>query len=201
MSLFLQTMIAIDNVLISDAIIEDQFVCDLNKCKGGCCVDGDAGAPLEDAELQELDAVYKAVLPYLTKESQQQLETQGRYVFNKEFGWVTPTIESKICVYGITDNNGIVKCGIEQAYNDGKIGWRKPISCHLFPIRIKQSRNKKTEYVNYQPREDLCSAACSLGKKLKVPVYVFLKDAITRKYGPTFYETLEATAKFKEANS
>jgi len=193
-------MIAIDNVLISDAIIEDQFVCDLNKCKGGCCVDGDAGAPLEDAELQELDAVYKAVLPYLTKESQQQLETQGRYVFNKEFGWVTPTIESKICVYGITDNNGIVKCGIEQAYNDGKIGWRKPISCHLFPIRIKQSRNKKTEYVNYQPREDLCSAACSLGKKLKVPVYVFLKDAITRKYGPTFYETLEATAKFKEAN-
>jgi len=194
-------MIAIDNVLISDAIIEDQFVCDLNKCKGGCCVDGDAGAPLEDAELQELDAVYKAVLPYLTKESQQQLETQGRYVFNKEFGWVTPTINSKICVYGITDKNGIVKCGIEQAYNDGKIGWRKPISCHLFPIRIKQSRNKKTEYVNYQPREDLCSAACSLGKKLKVPVYVFLKDAITRKYGPTFYETLEATAKFKEANS
>ncbi len=193
-------MIAIDNVLISDAIIEEQFVCDLNKCKGGCCVDGDAGAPLADAELQELDAVYEAVLPYLTAESQQQLQTQGRYVFNNEYGWVTPTIDSKICVYGITDKNGIVKCGIEQAYNDGKIGWRKPISCHLFPIRIKQSRNKKTEYVNYQPREDLCSAACTLGKKLKVPVYVFLKDAITRKYGPTFYETLEATAKFKEAN-
>ena len=193
-------MIAIDNVLISDAIIEDQFVCDLNKCKGGCCVDGDAGAPLEDAELQELDAVYEAVLPYLSAESQLQLEKQGRYVFNQEFGWVTPTIESKICVYGITDNKGIVKCGIEQAYNDGKIGWRKPISCHLFPIRIKESRNKKTEYVNYQPREDLCSAACSLGKKLKVPVYVFLKDAITRKYGSSFYETLEATAKFKNAN-
>ena len=193
-------MIAIDNVLISDAIIEEQFVCDLNKCKGGCCVDGDAGAPLEDAELQELDAIYEAVLPYLTEESQQQLKKQGRYVFNQEFGWVTPTIDSKICVYGITDNNGIVKCGIEKAYNDRKFGWRKPISCHLFPIRIKQSRNKKTEYVNYQPREDLCSAACSLGKKLKVPVYVFLKDAITRKYGSTFYETLEATAKFKEAN-
>lgn len=194
-------MIAIDNVLISDAIIEDQFVCDLHKCKGGCCVDGDAGAPLEDAELQELNAAYEAVRPYLTEESQQQLEKQGRYLFNPEFGWVTPTIDSKICVYGITDNNGIVKCGIEQAYNDGKIGWRKPISCHLFPIRIKQSRNKKNEYVNYQPREDLCSAACSLGKKLKVPVYVFLKDAIIRKYGLTFYETLEATAKFQQANS
>ena len=193
-------MIAIDNVLISDEIIEDQFVCDLNKCKGGCCVEGDAGAPLEEVELQELNAVYEAVLPYLTTESQQQLQKQGNYVFNSEYGWVTPTINRKICVYGITDNNGIVKCGIEQAYNDGKISWRKPISCHLFPIRIKQSRNKKTEYVNYQPREDLCSAACSLGKKLKVPVYVFLKDAITRKYGPTFYETLEATAKFKKAN-
>ena len=201
MSLFLQTMIAIDNVLISDAIIEEQFVCDLNKCKGGCCVDGDAGAPLEDAELQELNAVYEAVLPYLNIESQQQLEKQGRYLFNPEFGWVTPTINSKICVYGITDNDGIVKCGIEQAYNDGKIAWRKPISCHLFPIRIRQSRNKKNEYVNYQPREDLCSAACSLGKKLKVPVYVFLKDAIIRKYGLTFYETLEATAKFQQVNS
>ena len=194
-------MIAIDNVLISDAIIEEHFVCDLNKCKGGCCVDGDAGAPLEDAELQELNAVYEAVLPYLNIESQQQLEKQGRYLFNPEFGWVTPTIDSKICVYGITDNNGIVKCGIEHAYNDGKIAWRKPISCHLFPIRIKQSRNKKNEYVNYQPREDLCSAACSLGKKLKVPVYVFLKDAIIRKYGLTFYETLEATAKFQQVNS
>ena len=194
-------MIAIDNVLISDAIIEDQFVCDLNKCKGGCCVDGDAGAPLEEAELQELNAVYEAVLPYLNMESQQQLETQGRYLFNSEFGWVTPTIESKICVYGIRDNDGIVKCGIEQAYNDGKIAWRKPISCHLFPIRIKQSRNKKNEYVNYQPREDLCGAACTLGKKLKVPVYVFLKDAIIRKYGVTFYETLEATAKFQQVNS
>ena len=194
-------MIAIDNVLISDAIIEEHFVCDLNKCKGGCCVDGDAGAPLEDAELQELNAVYEAVLPYLNIESQQQLEKQGRYLFNPEFGWVTPTIDSKICVYGIRDNDGIVKCGIEQAYNDGKIAWRKPISCHLFPIRIKQSRNKKNEYVNYQPREDLCSAACSLGKKLKVPVYVFLKDAIIRKYGLTFYETLEATAKFQQVNS
>lgn len=194
-------MIAIDNVLVSDAIIEEQFVCDLNKCKGGCCVDGDAGAPLLEEELKELDAVYEAVLPYLTEESIQQLKAQGSYTYSQEFGWVTPTIESKICVYGIIDKNGIVKCGIEQAYNDGKVSWKKPISCHLFPIRIKQSRNKKTDYVNYEPREDLCSAACILGKKLKVPVYVFLKDAIIRKYGTAFYETLEATAKFKETNS
>ena len=188
-------MISIDNILISDEIVQEQFVCDLNKCKGGCCVDGDAGAPLNKEELQRINEVYDAVLPYLPEESKRELQRQGKYVYEKEFGWVTPTIESKVCVYGIIDKNGIVKCGIEQAYNDGKVQWKKPISCHLFPIRIQQCRDKQTEYVNYEPREDLCSAACTLGKKLKVPVYVFLKDALTRKYGSEFYETLEATAK------
>lgn len=188
-------MIAIDNKLVSDEIIEAQFVCDLNKCKGGCCVDGDAGAPLNKEELNNINEVYEAVLPYLDEENRMELLKQGRYVYDKEFGWVTPTIESKVCVYGIKDKNGIVKCGIEQAYNDGKVNWKKPISCHLYPIRIKLSRNKQTEFVNYEPREDLCSAACTLGKKLKVPVYVFLKDALVRKYGSRFYDTLEATAK------
>ena len=187
-------MIAIDNVLISDEIVREHFVCDLNACKGGCCVDGDAGAPLSKAELKKIDEVYAGVLPYLNEESKAELQRQGRYVHDKEFGWVTPTIASKVCVYGIKDNMGIVKCGIEKAYNDGKVAWKKPISCHLFPIRIQQSRDKKTDYVNYEPREDLCSAACTLGEKLKVPVYVFLKDALTRKYGTEFYETLEATA-------
>jgi len=193
-------MIVIDNKLVSDEIIEEQFVCDLNKCKGGCCVDGDAGAPLSKDELDRLNEVYEAVLPYLAEENKMELLRQGRYVYDKEFGWVTPTIESKVCVYGITDKKGIVKCGIEQAYNDGKVNWKKPISCHLFPIRVKLSKNKQTEYVNYEPREDLCSAACTLGKKLKVPVYVFLKDALVRKYGAEFFDTLEATAKHMNQN-
>lgn len=191
-------MIAIENKLVSDEIVEAQFVCDLNKCKGGCCVDGDAGAPLAFDELKNMDAVYDAVLLYLSDESKTELKKQGRYVYDREFGWVTPTIESKVCVYGIVDEKGIVKCGIEQAYNDGKVQWKKPISCHLYPIRIKQSKNKQTDYVNYEPREDLCKAGCSLGKKLKVPVYVFLKEALIRKYGAAFYEVLEATAKHKE---
>ena len=194
-------MIVIDNKLVSDEIIEEQFVCDLNKCKGGCCVDGDAGAPLSKEELKHLDEVYDEVLPYLDEENKKELVKQGKYVYDKEFGWVTPTIESKVCVYGMTDAKGIVKCGIEQAYNDGKVNWKKPISCHLFPIRVKLSKNKVTEYVNYEPREDLCSAACTLGKKLKVPVYVFLKDALVRKYGTEFYETLDATAKHVKAGS
>lgn len=191
-------MIAIDDILISDQVVEEQFVCDLEKCKGGCCVDGDAGAPLDSDELKELNEVYNAVLPYLSEESRKKLESEGKYIYDREFGWVTPTISNGMCAYGLVDKNGIVKCGIEQACNDGKTSWKKPISCHLFPIRIKKT--KKGDLVNYAPREDLCSAACLLGKKLKMPVYQFLKEPIIRKYGKGFYEALAATAKYYQTN-
>jgi hypothetical protein len=191
-------MIAIENTLISDEVVSAQFVCDLTKCKGGCCEDGDAGAPLEVDELNELINAIELVKPYMTPEGRKVIEKQGLYTYDREFGWVTPTVNSKICAYGYRDELGIVKCAIEQAYNDEKITWKKPVSCHLFPIRIKKSRDGETDYVNYEPREDLCSAACKLGKKLKVPTYVFLKEAITRKYGAEFYEALEATAKHLE---
>ncbi len=188
------SMIAIENALISDLVVSEQFLCDLQKCKGACCVDGDAGAPLERKELKQIDEVFDAVLPYLNKESVDEINRQGRYVYDKEFGWVTPTINSKICVYGIVDKDGIVKCGIEQAFYDGKVNWKKPISCHLFPITIDKSKDGATEYVNYEPREDHCKAACALGKKMKLPVYRFLKEPIIRKFGEAFYEALEATA-------
>jgi hypothetical protein len=191
-------MIAIDNVLVSDEVVEEQFVCDLRKCKGGCCEDGDAGAPLNVDELDELINAYEAVKPYMTSEGIREIEKVGKYVYDREFGWVTPTINGQICAYGYRDKQGIVKCAIEQAYNDEKISWKKPISCHLFPIRLKKSKDGQTEYMNYEPREDLCAAACKLGKKLKVPTYIFLKEAIIRKYGEDFYATLEATAKYME---
>lgn len=188
-------MIAIDNILISDEIIEEQFVCDLSKCKGACCEDGDAGAPLEKQELDHLVEYYEIIKPYLTEEGINAIERIGKYEYDREFGWVTPTVNGGICAYGIRDKKGVIMCGIEQAFNDGKISWKKPLSCHLFPIRISRSKlDPDMEYVNYEPREDLCSAACSLGKKLKVPVYLFLKDAIIRKYGEEFYATLKATA-------
>jgi hypothetical protein len=187
-------MIAIDDILVSDEIVEEQFVCDLTKCKGACCVDGDAGAPLEKSELKELDNVFNDVLPYLTEEGKSEIFNQGKYIYDREFGWVTPTISNGMCAYGTVDRNGVVKCGIEQAYNDGKISWKKPISCHLFPIRIKKTKN--AELVNYEPREDLCQAACALGKSLKVPVYQFLKEPIIRKYGQEFFDALSATATY-----
>lgn len=187
-------MIAIGNVLVSDQIVKEQFVCDLNSCKGACCVDGDAGAPLNKNELKNIDEIFDEVLPYLNEESKTELRRQGRYVHDMEFGWVTPTIDSKVCVYGILDENGIVKCGIEQAYLDGKIKWKKPISCHLFPVIVTKSKDGITEFANYEPREDHCKAACRLGKKLKVPVYRFLKEPLVRKFGQHFYEALDATA-------
>lgn len=162
-------------------------------------MDGDAGAPLDKKELQKIDEVFPHVLPYLRPEGIDEINKQGRYVYDKEFGWVTPTINSSICVYGIYDDKGIVKCGIEQAYLDGKVKWKKPISCHLFPVIVKKSSDGITEYANYQPREDHCKAACTLGKKLKVPVYKFLKEPLVRKFGEAFYETLDATAEYMKS--
>jgi hypothetical protein len=187
-------MIAIDNVLLTDQIIEEHFVCDLTACKGACCVDGDAGAPLQKSELKEVNAALQHVKPLMRKEGLEAIETQGNYVYNEEFGWVTPTVNNAICAYGIYDEQGVVKCAFEQAYNDGKIKWKKPISCHLFPIIVKQSTDKETLYANYSPRKHNCKAACSLGKKLKVPVFEFLKEPLIRRFGKSFYEALQATA-------
>ena len=187
-------MLVIGDVLVSDQVISEQFVCDLSKCKGACCVDGDAGAPLEKHEMEKIDEIYNIVEPYLSSQGKDEIKKQGKYIYDEEFGWVTPTIEGKMCVYGIIDEKGIVKCGIEQAYIDGLTNFRKPISCHLFPVLVEKSKSQTTEYVNYSPREDHCKAACALGKKLKVPVYKFLKEPLVRKFGQEFYDALEATA-------
>jgi hypothetical protein len=185
-------VIEIGKVLVSDQVIEEQFVCDLTKCKGGCCEDGDAGAPLTKEELRIIDSVYEAVKPYMRPEGIEEVQRVGKYQYDAEFGWVTPTVNSAICAYGFRDEQGVIKCAFEQAYYDGKIDWKKPISCHLFPIKTKKS--KVYEMVNYEPRHSLCSAACTLGKKLKMPAYKFLKEALIRKYGPEFYEALDQVA-------
>jgi len=179
---------------VSDEVISEQFVCDLNKCKGGCCEDGDSGAPLTNEELELLRDSIDNIKPYITPEGLKLLESGGLYRYDQEFGWVTPTIGGRMCAYGFRDKEGIIKCGIEQAYLDKKISWKKPISCHLFPVKITRSKRQDQEYVNYEPRKDLCKAACKLGRQLKVPVYIFLKEALIRKYGNDFYNALEAAA-------
>lgn len=186
-------MIAIDNVLLSDEVVEEHFVCDLNKCKGGCCVDGDCGAPLTEEETKIIARIYPKIRSYLLPEYIAEIEKQGTHTTDDQYGYVTPTVNGGICVYGYTDELGIVKCGIEKAWKEGKVKFRKPISCHLYPIRIIS--HPGYEAVNYEPRPSLCKPACKLGDKLKVPVYVFLKEALIRKYGEEFYEGLDAVAK------
>lgn len=185
-------MIAIDNVLLSDDVVEAQFACDLNACKGGCCVDGDCGAPLTEEETKKIAEVYPIVKPYLSAEYIAEIEKQGTHTMDDEFGYVTPTVNGGICTYAYTDELGIVKCAIEKAWKEGKIDFQKPISCHLYPIRIKDMG--EYEAVNYEPRKKLCRPACKLGKQLRVPVYQFLKGSIIRKYGEEFYEALDAVA-------
>lgn len=194
-------MIVIDNILISDDVVEKQFVCDLNKCKGGCCEEGDAGAPLDDDELEIVLEMYEKVKPYLSPESIKEIEKKGKYTYNKEFGWVTPTLgnDNEICVYGKRDEKGIIKCAFEQAFYDGVISWKKPISCHLFPIIAKKGRQGDYNRVNYEPREKLCNPACALGKKLEVPTYQFLKEPLIRKYGEEFYNALDKAVKIQSA--
>lgn len=190
-------LIAIDNILISDDVVEKQFVCDLLKCKGGCCEEGDAGAPLTDEEKVLVDKYYETVKPYLMPDAVKEIEKKGKYVYDDEFGWVTPTLPSdnEICVYGFRDSKGIIKCAFEQAYNEGLISWKKPISCHLYPITTQKGKHGNYERINYEPRKKLCKPACAQGERLKVPAYQFLKEAITRKYGKEFYEALDKIAK------
>ncbi len=180
-------MITIGNTAVSDDIADQFFVCDLNKCKGACCVEGDLGAPLEESELALMEEVYEQVKPYLSKEGVDAIEQQGIYIKDWEGDYSTPTINDKECAYAIYDERGILKCGIEQAYLDKKIVFQKPISCHLYPIRI--TKYEQYDAINYD-RWHICNAACHHGKALGVPLYKFLKSPLTRKYGVAWYSEL-----------
>jgi hypothetical protein len=180
-------MILIENTVISDDIAEQYFVCDLIKCKGACCVEGDLGAPLLDVELPVLESEYPAIKPYLSAAGIQAIEAQGTYVQDWEGDYSTPTIGDRECAYAIYDERGILKCGIEQAFFDGKTDFRKPISCHLYPIRI--TKYDQFHALNYN-RWHICSPACDHGAALKVPLYRFLKEPLIRAYGEAWYEQL-----------
>ncbi|MFO0356142.1 MAG: DUF3109 family protein [Sphingobacteriaceae bacterium] len=185
-------MIAIDNTLISEDVLEKKFVCDLNACKGACCVAGDSGAPLDKDELKTLDGVLEKVKPYMTKKGLKAVEKNGCYVIDGDGDYTTTLVsEGAECAFVFFDDNKIAKCAIEQAYLDKKIDWQKPISCHLYPIRIK--RTKTYEAVNYD-KWNVCKPACECGEKLDVPVYKFLKTPLIRKYGKDWYKQLEKTA-------
>lgn len=190
-------MLVVNDVLVSDEVVQEHFICDLDACKGACCWEGDFGAPLEKAELSILDEIYDSIKDFLTSDGRAAIEAQGKYVFFEEMGkYGTTLANGAACAYLTYDHEGIAKCGIEIAHQAGACDFLKPISCHLYPIRVK-SEVAGFEGLNYE-RWHICSPACKLGKKEKVPVYVFLKDALIRKYGAEFYEELCEAAKVLE---
>lgn len=185
-------MIAVGEALISEDLLEKEFVCNLSACKGACCVEGDSGAPLEAEEVKILAEEYPKIEPFLRPEGQRAIAAQGTSVIDEWDGEaVTPLVNGVECAYVTFDNKGTALCGIEQAWKEGATTFRKPVSCHLYPIRIQKYQG--FEAVNYH-KWNICSPACSLGQELKVPVYQFTKEALIRKYGADWYQELEKVA-------
>jgi len=190
-----QTMLIIQEVLISDDIIAEHFLCNLQACKGACCWEGDWGAPLEAEELATLERIYEAVRPFLTPGGIAAIEAAGPYTYFEDAKAYGATLQPDgACAYMTYDEGGIAKCGIEQAYLAGATDFKKPVSCHLYPIRVHHRQQPGFEALNYD-RWDICSAACELGKKEKLPLYRFVREALIRKYGADFYEELDAAAR------
>ena len=182
-------MIQVDDKIISLDVFEKHFVCDLNACKGACCVDGDAGAPLLENEVNILEDIYEKVKPYMMQKGIDVVDKVGVAVLDIEGDVTTPLVNNRECAF-VIEENGISKCSIEKAHYEDKVEFKKPISCHLFPIRIQEYRD--FDAVNYEEIK-ICKPACECGSKLEVPVYAFLKEPLVRKYGEDWYkELLEA---------
>ena len=191
-------MILIDEILVSEDIVKRKFVCDLNACKGACCIEGDYGAPLLERETEIIKELLDPVLEYLEEDSVNTIREQGFFIFsNINNGFETNLMEDGACVFMGRNELGITFCAIEKAYYDGKVDFKKPISCHLYPIRVHKNRHTGFEALNYD-EWDICTAACSKGEKENIRVFEFAKEAIIRAYGEDFYEELEAAANYME---
>lgn len=184
-------MFQLGKTIVSEEIIEKDFVCNLAACKGACCVDGEAGAPLDEEETKILEKIYPKVKPFLRKKAIEVIEKEGTWVTSEWGELETPLIDGADCAYVIFDEKNTALCAIEEAYNQGEIDWKKPVSCHLYPIRVKDY--SEFSAVNYNKWE-ICDDACSLGKELQVPVYKFVKQALVRKFGQNWYDELEKIA-------
>ena len=184
-------MFQLGKTIVSEEIIEKDFVCNLSACKGACCVAGEAGAPLDKGETKILEEIYPKIKPFLRKEGIAVIEKEGTWITNEWGELETPLIKGADCAYVIFDKKNKALCGIEEAHNAGVIDWKKPLSCHLYPIRVKDF--SEFAAVNYH-KWNICDDACSLGKELQVPIYKFVKEALIRKFGQDWYDELEKVA-------
>lgn len=185
-------MVQIDDKIISLDVFKEHFLCDLPKCLGSCCVEGESGAPLEEEETKVLDEIYPKIKHLLSPEAVEIIEKNGTWETDSDGDKVTPIIHGRECVYTYFDGEGVCKCAIEKAYDEGLVDFKKPVSCHLYPIRVDKYPNY--EALNYHVWP-VCNPARELGKQVGLPVFRFLKDPIIRKYGERFYEEMEDVAK------
>lgn len=185
-------MILLENTIVSEDILEKNFICNLSACKGACCIEGDSGAPITKDELEILEAELENIKPYLTAVSLEAIKTQNFWEKDTDGDLVTTCLPTGECNFSLRDEAGMLKCGIEQAYRDGKASIQKPLSCHLYPIRI--SNVGEFEALNYH-RWDICKPACKLGEEHQVPVYQFLKEPLIRKFGADWFNELDEIAK------
>ena len=184
-------MFQLGKTIVSEDIIEKDFVCNLSACKGQCCVDGDAGAPLEKEETEILRTIYPKIKSYLRPESIAAIEAQGTHITTAFGELETPLINGADCAYVIFDEKKVAMCAIEEAYNQGDVNWKKPVSCHMYPVRVKEYSEFSAVNYHHWP---ICDDACVLGKELQVPVYKFVKEALIRKFGEDWYAELEKMA-------
>ena len=180
-------MIEHGKTILSSEIAEEHFVCNLAKCKGACCVEGEGGAPLDDDELAVLEREYPNFKDYVSPLGQQEVARQGLYYQEDDGEFAVPTLEGRECVFATYNEQGHLQCGIERAWLEGKTTFRKPISCQLYPIRI--TKYEQFEALNYH-RWDICAPACEHGASLGVPLYKFLKAPLIRRYGQAWYDEL-----------
>ncbi len=184
-------MIIIGNTLVSEDILDKNFICNLKACKGACCIEGDMGAPVNQFEKNQIEKELELIKPFLTELSIKAIEENGFVEKDEDDEWVTTCLPTGECNFVTRDQNGVLMCGLEQAYLAGKTNFRKPISCYLYPIRVAKVGDY--EALNYS-RWDICSEACVLGNKEQVAIYQFLKEPLISKYGETWYAELEEIA-------
>ncbi|MBU2950559.1 DUF3109 family protein [Tamlana agarivorans] len=184
-------MFQLGKTIVADDVVKKDFLCNLSACKGACCIDGDAGAPLEADEAKILNDIYPKVKPFLRQEGIDAIEAQGAYVETEDGDLETTLINGADCAYVIFDEKKVALCAIEEAYNQGEISWKKPVSCHLYPVRVQDySEFSAVNYHHWQ----ICDDACTLGQELQVPIYKFVKEGLIRKFGEDWYAELEKVA-------
>lgn len=184
-------MIQIDDTIISLDVFKEKFLCNLDACKGECCIEGDAGAPVEKEEVEQLKKVLPVIWEELSPEAQAVIEAQGVCYEDVDGDLVTSIVNGKDCVFTCYDERGYCYCAIEKAYREGKVDFYKPVSCHLYPIRVQNY--PEFQAVNYH-RWSVCKAAVLLGEKENVPVYKFLKEPLVRKFGQAWYDEMVIAA-------